>query len=180
MTAALLQIAVRVLLCGAVSWAVWRIGGLAAMVGTAPLYGVALAKPLLDLFGELRHVMRAAVWRPLEGRHFAYRGRSVQVLEDDDHRRWVRVADMRAVIGHTATDGALALSHPGGCRRAGRPAELHLSDDALLAHLGKQHTAEALRFRHWVEREVAFPARRLRSRHATLRPPAASPPPGGD
>jgi hypothetical protein len=175
MTQALLQVALRVLLCAAVSWAVWRVGGMVAMVCTAPLYGVALARPLLDLVSELRYLMRVAVWRPLEGHHFAYRGRSVQVLEDDDHGRWVRVADVRAVIGHTASDGALALSYPGGWRQMGRPTEPHLSDDALLAHLAKHGSAEAVRFRRWVEREIAFPARRVRARLG-VQPPPASPP----
>jgi hypothetical protein len=164
LTSTLLRIGVRLALCFAASWLVWRIAGLVAMVCTAPLYGIALARPLLDLASELRHQMRAAVWRPLEGRHFAYRGRAVQVLEDADHRRWVRAADVRAIIGPSASDGALALTYPDGCRDAGRPAEPHLSDDALLAHLAKQNSAEALRFRRWAEREIAFPARRVRSR----------------
>ena len=175
MTSTLLQVGVRLLLCGAVSWLAWRFGGLTTMVCTAPLYGVALARPLLDLASELRHQLRAAVWRPLEGRHFMYRGRAVQVLEDDDHRRWVRAADVRAIIGPTASDGALALSYPDGCRNTGRPAEPHLSDEALLAHLAKQNTAEALRFRRWAEREIAFPARRLRSRLGVRLPKPGAP-----
>ena len=33
-----------------------------------------------------------------------------------------------------------------------------------MAHLAKETSADALRFRHWAEREIAFPARRLRER----------------
>ena len=160
----LLRLAIRLSLCAAVSWVVWRYFGLAAAVASAPLYGIALARPLIDLASDLRQATRAAVWRPLEGRHFVYRGAPVQVLEDDDHRRWVRAADVRRVVGHTATNGALALTYPGGWRRMGKPAEPHFSDEALIAHLMKQGTPEALRFRHWVEREIAFPAQRLRKR----------------
>jgi hypothetical protein len=133
-------------------------------VATAPLYGVALARPLLDLASEVRHRTRAAVWKPLEGRHYAYRGIPVQVLEDDQHCRWVRVADVRRIVGFTASDGALALTYPSGWRVMGQPAQPHFRDDALIVHLSKERSAEALRLRHWAEREVAFPAKRLRER----------------
>lgn len=164
MSAVLLRIAWRLALCAGVSWLAVRAGGMGAFLGTLPLFGVALARPLIDLASELRHATRAAVWRRLEGRHFVYRGTPVQVLEDDDHQRWVRAADVRAIVGHTASNGALALSYPSGWRMLGRPAEPHFSDEALIAHLKKESTPEALRFRHWAEREIAFPAQRLRER----------------
>ena len=158
------RVAIRLLLCAGVSWVLWRYLGLAVAIASAPLYGIALARPLIDLTSDLRHAARAAVWRPLEGRHFVYRGTPVQVLEDDDCRRWVRAADVRAVVGHTATNSALALTYPSGWRTMGKPAEPHFSDETLIAHLAKQGAPEALRFRHWVEREIAFPAQRLRER----------------
>ena len=161
---ALLRIVLRLALCAALSWCVWRLLGLAPMVATAPLWGIALAKPLVDLISEARHGMRRHVWKPLEGRHFVFRGMPLQVLEDADHRRWVRAADVRRIVGHTASNGALALTYPNGWRLLGQPAEPHFSDEALIAHLTKESAPEALRFRHWAEREIAFPARRLRER----------------
>jgi hypothetical protein len=164
MAATLLKVAVRLLLCAATSWLVWRNGGLALLLVTVPLYGVALARPLLDLASELRHHARAAVWRPLEGRHFAFRGSPVQVIEDSEHRRWVRAADVRRIVGYTASTGTLALTYPEGWRAMGQPAEPHFSDEALIAHLAKERSPRALRFRRWAEREIAFPAKRLRER----------------
>lgn len=164
MSIILLRVAIRLMLCATVSWVLWRYFGLAVAIASAPLYGIALARPLIDLASDLRHATRAAVWRPLEGRHFVYRGTPVQVLEDDDRRRWVRAADVRSVVGLTASYGALALSYPNGWRSLGKPAEPHFSDEALIAHLAKQGAPEALRFRHWAEREIAFPAQRLRER----------------
>ena len=164
MNAIVLRVALRLIVCGAVSWVLWRFMGPALAVVSAPLYGIALARPLLDLASELRHAMRAAVWHPLEGRHFAYRGTPIQVLEDDDNRRWVRAADVRRIVGHSATNGALALTYPNGWRTMGQPAEPHFSDEALIAHLTKGNAPEALRFRRWAEREIAFPAQRRRER----------------
>ena len=82
----------------------------------------------------MKQVQLAAV----EGRHYAFRGRAVQVLDDADRRRWVRLADVRAIVGFTASDGALAIAYSGGVRRLGRPAEAHVSEEALLAHLLKE------------------------------------------
>ena len=167
-------IAVRLAACTLLSWLVWRSFGAVSMVTTLPLFGIALARPLLDLASALRHAMNRAHWRDVEGRHYAYRGRPVRVVEDDAHGRWVRLADVRAIVGFTASDGALAIAYPEDVTRLGRPPEPHLRDVALLAHLEKERSPEALRLRHWVEREIAYPARRERERLG-IRPAAPDP-----
>jgi hypothetical protein len=162
MSKASLQIALRLALCAAVAWTAWRLSGLTALVTTAPLFGIALARPLLDLAGELRDHARARALQPAQGRHYAFHGQPVQVIEDIRHERWIRAADVRRILGHTASDGALALSYPAGWKSLGKPAQPHFSTTALLAHLAKESSPQALRLRHWVEREVSFPAQRIR------------------
>ena len=159
-----LQFAPRLLACAAIAWLAWRFIGAVGLVVTAPLFGIALAKPLIDLGSELWHRLREHQERNVEGQHYAYHGTPLQVIEDESHRRWVRVSDVRRVVGPTASDGALALSYPNGCRKLGDPPQAHLSDDALIAHLGKHSDPAAIRFRNWAEREIAFPAQRLRKR----------------
>jgi hypothetical protein len=158
-------IAVRLAGCTLVAWLVWRKFGLVGMMPTLPLFGIALARPLLDLASALGHQMHRAHWRDVNGRHYAYRGRPIRVVvEDDEHGRWVRLADVRAIVGFTASDGALAISYPDSVLRIGRPPEPHVRDEALLAHLDKERSPEALRLRHWVERTIVFPSRRERDR----------------
>ena len=164
MTRILVTIALRLAVCAGISWAVWHWFGLSSMVPTLGLFGILLARPLLDLAGALRDGMKHVQLAAVEGRHYAFRGRAVQVLDDADRRRWVRLADVRAIVGFTASDGALAIAYPGGVRRLGRPAETHVSEEALLAHLAKERAPEAARLRSWVEREIVFPARRERER----------------
>lgn len=156
-------LAVRVALCAVLTWLAWRIFGAAGLLAGA-LLGLALPRPLLALAGELRRQLRARVWRDLEGRHYAYHGRRVEVLEDVSHCRWVRAADVREIVGFTASEGALALSYPSGFRRLGVPVQAYFSDEALLVHLAKEPGATAIRFKNWVEREISFPARRQRER----------------
>jgi hypothetical protein len=160
----LASIALRLTGCVLLSWSVWRWLGAASMVPTLPLFGIALAKPLIDLASEIRQAMKRAHWRDVEGQHYAFRGHAVKVVTDADRRRWVRLADIRAIAGFTASDGALAITYPNGVRRLGRRAEVHVSDEALLAHLQKERSPDSIRLCTWVEREIVFPARRERER----------------
>lgn len=164
MKAVLASLALRGGVCALVSGLAWWTAGATGFVTSLALWGVALARPLLDLAGELRHTMRAAVWHELEGRHYSFRGLAVQVLEDDDGRCWIRVADVRRIVGFTASDRALALSYPQGWGHLGRPPQPHMSTEALLVHLGKETSPVALKLRQWIEREIDFPARRRRER----------------
>jgi len=156
--------ALRLSICVACSWSAWRFGGTELFVASLALFGLLLARPLIELASALRRRMRELAYRPVEGRFWAYRGTPVQVLEDAQHWRWVRAADVRKIVGFTASDGALALTYANRYGAMGQPSEPHFREDALIAHLAKERTLATLKFRHWVEREVAFPAQRLRER----------------
>ena len=152
--------------CATLEWVLHRLGF--PVVGLLPigaLAGIVLARPLMDLAIGIYQAMRWANWRELEGRHYAFKGRTVQVMADADYQRWVRLADIRAIVGFTASDAALQVTYPNGWRMLGKPALPHLSDEALLAHIAKERTPEAARLRLWIEREIVFPARREREHH---------------
>jgi len=150
--------------CAVLFWWIWRTFGLATAMPVAALFGIALARPLIDFAEAVARLMHHAHWRDVEGRHYAYRGREVAVVEDIDRHRWVRLADVRAIVGFTASDGALAVSYPEAVKQFGRPPVAYVRDDALLGHLAKERSDEAARLRGWIEREIAFPARRERER----------------
>jgi len=158
------RLVIRLTLCLALAWVGWRMMGAIGLLLGGAASALVVVRPLLELANELRHLVHARVWRELEGRHYAYHGQSVQVFEDVSHCRWVRVADVRAIVGFTATEGALALTYPSGFCRIGEPAQAYLSDEALLVHLAKESDPRAIRFKHWAEREITFPARRKRGR----------------
>ena len=62
-TRILATIALRLAVCTGISWAVWRWFGLATMVPTLALFGILLARPLLDLAGALRDGMKQVAAR---------------------------------------------------------------------------------------------------------------------
>jgi hypothetical protein len=88
----------------------------------------------------------------------------VDVVEDADHHRWLRAADVRRIVGHTASDGALALTYPHGWRPWGHPPQPYWRADALLTHLAKERSDCAVRFARWVQRTVELPGSRVRRR----------------
>lgn len=170
---ALGSLAIRLAAVGTVGgFAWWQAGAIAALVVIA-LGAALLARPILEAASEARHLLRRAALRDLEGRHYAFHSRPLRVAEDLQHVRWVRVDDVRAIVGFTATDGALALSYPSGFRRIDGAA--HLADEALLVHLGREPGPAALKLRHWAEREIAFPARQVRARLGIRVPPPEAP-----
>lgn len=156
-------LALRLLLCACATALVWRLGAGARLASIA-LYGLLLAKPLIDLASELRHQFRRLHWRDVHGRHYSFRGRAIDVQVDADHHRWVRLVDVRAAVGFTASDATLRVTYPGAWRTSGRPPQAYLREDALVIHLAKERNAAAAKFRHWAEREIAFPGRRERER----------------
>jgi hypothetical protein len=162
-------LALRLALCGCATALVWRLGA-GPRIATIALYGLLLAKPLIDLASELRHQYRRLHWRDVQGRHYSFRGRPIDVQVDVDHRRWVRLADVRAAVGFTAGDAALRVTYPGAWRVFGRPPQPYLREDALVIHLAKERNAAALKFRRWAEREIAFPGRRERERLGIAEP----------
>lgn len=153
---------VQIALCVAVYLAVgWRFGPF-ALVMTSPLLAIAVAVPLMHLVANIRHRMREEVWLPEHGHHFAYRDHTIHVLEDDDRCRWVRLADARRVVPIAATDRVLGIAYPGRVQLMGRPQEVHLRDDALIELLVRDGRDAALRFRAWVERDIAVSGRTIR------------------
>lgn len=165
MSRTLLTLALRLAIAAALAWLAWRHSGPSPLFVIAlALSGPLLARPLVDLAGDLQRGLRRAVWAPLEGRHFVFRGVPVAVHEDVDHRRWIRLVDLRRIAGFTASDGVLALTYPQHWHVDAGDGSAWLEAEAAIVHLRREPGAQALRFAQWIDREVAYPARRQRER----------------
>lgn len=133
-----------------------------ALLWASPLLALAIRRPLIALASNLKYQARAHVWLPMHGQHYVFRDIRIHVVEDDDHCRWVNLADAQKVVGVTATERSLAGTYPGRVKSMGTPARPHMRDDALVTHLAKENRPEALRFSTWVERNIALPGRKVR------------------
>lgn len=104
--------------------------------------------------------MWAVVWLPVHGTHYVFKGTTIQVLEDGENWRWLPLVDVERVLGRKLNARLLAITYPGRLEMGGKPDRMHMRDDALIEHLSKLSDPMALRFRTWVERSIALPARR--------------------
>jgi hypothetical protein len=138
--------------------------GVFAILLTLPVFAALMKRPLFAMLSNLRRKMLEQVWLPVHGQYYRYHGVPIGVLEDDDHCRWVSLRDVQKVVGVTAGERALALAYPGRFKLMGVAAQAHVRDDALLAHLSKENQANAIRFKVWVERNIAIPGQTVRAR----------------
>jgi hypothetical protein len=132
----------------------------------SPVYAGAIARPLINLIANFRHGVRSAVWLPVHGTHYVFKDTTINVLEDDDNWRWLPLADVERVLGRKLNARLLGVTYPERLKKGGKPASMHMRDDALIEYLSKLSDPVALRFRTWVERSIALPARRMRQREA--------------
>ena len=147
----------------------WRLGPFAAVI-LSPGLAAAVARPLINLTASLHGEARAHVWKSAQGRHYAYKGITIQVLEDDDHQCWIPLSAITRVMPQTPAEATLAIAYPGRVQKVGVAGVPCLRDDAAIEHLGKHNDPNAIKFRNWIERDVATPAR-LRRKHRGIRDP---------
>jgi hypothetical protein len=96
------------------------------------------------------------------GYFYDYHGIPVRVIEDFEHARWIPVAMLRKTAGVTVSDELLAQRYPTGWRVLNKHA--HLRDDALMGYLSTASSTEAIKFKNWAQRNIAYPAQKTRER----------------
>jgi hypothetical protein len=107
---------------------------------------------------------RRGMMESFSGNYYQFQSFRLHIVEDDDHCRWIATEKIREIVGQLASDHTLAQLFPTGHQCLGDEQKGHLRDDAVIAHLGSANTPQAIKFKNWIERNVAFPARRIRQR----------------
>lgn len=154
--------AVQISLCVLVfAGIVYQFGPFGTVIA-APALAAAIARPVINLVGNIRHGMRERVWLPDHGEHFVFKESTVRVLEDDDHCRWVNVDDVRKAAGLQLKDSTLAGRAGERFKVMGKPRQSYMRDDALLEYLGRSTAPVTLHFRTWLERTVFMPGQKVR------------------
>ena len=150
---------VRMALCAAVSWLVWRYLGIVAAVVTAPLWGVALARPIVEFAGYFYVWVNRSPLAAWQGRYYNFNGVHVRVMPVAQ-ALWIVDRDILKVLGEKPT---LLLPDQFDATEYG-PIEgtrLHGFSEAGLERLLTQHPhTESARLLIWLRREVYFPHRR--------------------
>ena len=161
MTAAV-NVLLRLLACTAASYAAWRFWGPSGLVFSAPLFGLALARPIMEGLISGYAGLRGSVYRDVSGRHFAYRGRSLDVRMDEAGFQWLRLSDVRRLLPNLPRDDSLAQALGPACVTL-QPTPPRIQAEALHAYLAKASAPDSVKFRTWIERTIMLPAAKARA-----------------
>jgi hypothetical protein len=143
------------------SWYFW---GLMGLLLTTLLFATVLGRNIAELIVDARRGVRHVRFREVNGSYYSFQGIAVQVVEDDDYSPWIPADVVRKIVGHGASDRMLALTYPDGWCEMGKPPKGHLRDDALLMYLAKEQSLRGIKFKVWVERNIAHQANKQRQR----------------
>jgi hypothetical protein len=163
---ALLRLLVRAVIAALCVPAVWfftRMWSTAVVYASVPI-ATLLARPLLELAGRTPRTLRHLSLRHVAGRHYAYRGRSIDVYEDARHIRWLSLVDVRRCVPGLPAAEVMRRLNPTACAATGpRTREGRITAEALAATLSTSTDPQTGHFLNWLERDVAKPARHRRA-----------------
>ena len=170
MSSARLFIAALALLFAALvayaGWILFGAPGLAiAIVVTSPIVGLAVASPLLEVFGRGVAGIRTLAYRDLEGRFFEYKGKHIDVREDLSGCRWLSLDDVRKVVPNLPHVRTLMRIMPDDVAHLESSRHVRVSARGLKRYLSKSESPSSIRFGVWLDREVIFPAESAARQH---------------
>ena len=158
----------RIGLClGLAALAWWALGPAAGVLSLA-LLGLLLARPLIDLASASVRGVRRVALQPLEGRHYAHAGVSLDVIETAD-ARWLRAAPVQRLLGDTSTEERFARRLGPADHLEPKPGRWYVRDQALADYLDRSPAAMDSRrnsFRLFIQRDIIDPHRRARRQQA--------------
>jgi hypothetical protein len=167
----LVSIVLRLTVCLGVCFALWRFMGAVGIAVSAPLFGVLLAKPLFELADEIRSSARTLAFSKVQGRNFEHRGFRIDVVEDDRHHRWISLKDVRKLIPSLPRPTVLQSQFPGGVQEDRAISGHRIQVEALIQYLAKSTEGDSIKFRNWLDRDVALPGAKVRERLGIKDPP---------
>ncbi|MCE2988940.1 MAG: hypothetical protein LW838_02180 [Nitrosomonadaceae bacterium] len=158
-------VAIRVAIAAGLSYYAYRSGGggqnsLILVVMSIPLWGVILAKPILEFVGSYFDWAKREPYAKWQGRYYEFYGTHVRA-EEDDEQIWFMERDLLKMLGRKP-EKTNKLSYGEGNYREIRPGVLLLSESAVVALASRSHHPDAGKLRFWLEREVIAPHRKRR------------------
>jgi hypothetical protein len=147
---------------GSYALLVWLVGGFTFILAI-PIFGVALAKPIIESFSWFSNTVKSRAYAGLNGCYYSFDGWPVGVAETGDQRlALVPLKDMCKVLG-IALDRQLSRSVEisyGGAATQLAGGQIALPIAEAIRFVSARDSADAKRFRLWLERDVQFPLRR--------------------
>jgi len=151
----------RLLVCCLLTWFLWRLLGVLDVTLPLLLYRLLALPAVTGQLGAMSVRVQELTRRyPAEGSHHAFKGHSIEVLEDDTRQPWLRASDVRKVLPDLPRDAVLRQRLGAGAATRRDASGLWLRAQDLADSLAASQAMQTIRFRHWIERDIVCPARR--------------------
>ena len=163
----LVRLAISLSIAAAMVWIGWKLGekswALIAAVLAAPIIGVSIARPLVELFHEGFGWLAEQPLRQWHGTYYEFNSVQVRVYEDQG-KLWFAAADViRAANLPRIPDSVLAV-RAGECRRIPGTRLMGFTLAGLERFVSGRDLPESGRLLLWAQREVVGPWEKKRSR----------------
>jgi len=152
------------LACVAFYFLTERLLGPVVWLFLAVVMGLAFNRIVIDVVAAMSWQFKSLRLKSLGGTHYKFQSFNVTILEDESHCRWIATDLVRKIVGQLASDQALATIFPSGHQYLGKDKKGYLRDDALVEHLANATTPQAIKFKNWAQRNIAYPANKTRER----------------
>lgn len=152
----------------------WWLTGWVGLLVSLMLWAHVMAGDQMALLATVWRAARGLAFRPVAGHFYQFKGHHIRVVDDEvEAQRWLALDDLATALGARVPASRLRLRWPQGLREL--PDGIYLLDDAALAWLSEQRNDDAGRLRHWVEREVWYPARGRKASYKAKGAPQGTP-----
>lgn len=154
-------LSIRIAIGIALTWLAYRSAGLFGLVFSAPLWGLLLARPLVELFEAAHQRIKQSAWdEPGIERH-AFGGHPLRVKYVGGYP-WIVDVDLLSVLGDRPSEQSRRRADP--ARYAQLPDDIFwgYSEGGALSLLAASRHPDAHKLKLSLERQIFLPARKKR------------------
>jgi hypothetical protein len=137
--------------------------GVFGLVWAAPLWGVLLARPIVESVSVLARGIKASALDTRGARLYTFRSHDIRVFFED-RRPWIVEPDLLAVLGLEPDPERTRRYDATEFDRIGSTGLKGFSEAGVLRVLAGSRHPDVIKLRLWLEREIFAPARRRRER----------------
>lgn len=106
----------------------------------------------------LYNFIRRLAYAEVQGRYFEYQGNPIDILEGVGSERWLSLSDIRRTLSGLPRYAMFQKLYPEATKTEGSRPKEFIESLALVDYLKNAQDQNSLKFLHWLQREVVFPA----------------------
>jgi len=159
--ALLIELTVRASIGFLATWLLYKGSGAIGLVFAAAVWGLLMAKPIVELVPMLVRGMRRSAWSEWHGDVIVFEHHRLRVHSVAGHP-WIVDEDLLAVLGKEASDTMRRRADPAHCAQLPDSKLWGYSEAGALKYLSSSRHKDAQKLRLLLKRQVFLPARKKR------------------